>query len=270
MKTIGNIISKEKICHYVYTPDGLQPVEPFLSSEHSCEFCGGKKHIAYCSGMVGGFAQFTWFCTERNCRAYAGLFDDQSSPSTKKPERALEWADLCEISGIGDLFYDVTFEKVNQSNEKLDYMRRFVANPTGFIVMQGAKGCGKTYSAMGMCELFTRTNPHCMFMTQKKLLNDWHDSHRWTEQNPLNVALKTTQLLVIDDFGMTDLSKDFLSFFMDLIDTRMQWKRRGTVITTNLTKGHLMHVCGDAICDRLRTGVTLQFLGDSRREETII
>lgn len=270
MRTIGKIISKEKVCHYVYTPDGFVKISPFVESDHTCVFCGGKNHITYGLTVANGIVEHAWICKERICRAYAGLFDDSTSPSTKNPERALEWAKLCEISGIGDLFYDVTFENVQQSDAKLDYMRRFVANPTGFIVMQGDKGCGKTYSAMGMCELFTRTSPHCMFMTQKKLLNDWHESHRWDSATPLDAALKTTQLLVIDDFGMTDISKDFLSFFMDLIDTRMQWKKRGTVITTNLDNEHLVRMCGDAICDRLNTGVTLKFVGNSRRETTII
>lgn len=41
------------------------------------------------------------------------------APHKKKLLRPL----FCEINGIGDLYHDLTFEKVEQSQAKIDYMK---------------------------------------------------------------------------------------------------------------------------------------------------
>jgi DNA replication protein DnaC len=75
--------------------------------------------------------------------------------------------------------------------------------------------------------------------------------------------------LIVDDFGTNEPSDKFMGFFMDLINSRMQWEKRGTVITTNLDEKKLGQFCGDALSDRLNTGTLLIFEGKTRRREII-
>jgi DNA replication protein DnaC len=70
---------------------------------------------------------------------------------------------------------------------------------------------------------------------------------------------------VIDDFGTAEMSPGFMSFFMDLINTRMQWSNRGTIITTNLNDTKFSEYCGEALADRINTGQLFEFKGKSKR-----
>jgi DNA replication protein DnaC len=173
-------------------------------------------------------------------------------------------------NNMGDSCHDVRFEKVNQSQGKVDYMRKFAETPRSIILMQGSKGLGKTYSAMAICELYTRTRNSAMFMTQKQMLDRWMETFKADKYDGFIDKVKTIEILVIDDFGTGELSKGFLSFFMDIINTRMQWTNRGTVITTNLDNSKIGGFCGDALTDRLNTGQKFEFSGESRRNITIL
>ncbi len=83
-------------------------------------------------------------------------------------------------------------------------------------------------------------------------------------------SLKTCKLLVIDDFGTGDIPENFMTFFMDLINTRTQWTDRGTIITTNLDNKTLGIKCGEALANRLTTGQQFKFEGASRRNKVIL
>jgi DNA replication protein DnaC len=95
---------------------------------------------------------------------------------------------------------------------------------------------------------------------------DWLNSFACGLAFPYVPSLKSCNLLIIDDFGTAEMSKDFLAFFMELIDYRMQWKKRGTVITTNLNDDKLIEFCGEPMCDRFNTGQTFIFEGKTRRK----
>ncbi len=126
--------------------------------------------------------------------------------------------------------------------------------------MRGDTGTGKTYAAMGLCELYTRTKPYCFFTDCEQM------NAKWLE-NPTDYynKLNNVEFLVIDDFGTGNLAPGFMKFFFGLMNKRMQWTNKKTVITTNLNDNGLVEVCGDALADRLRTGVKMNFIGKSRR-----
>jgi DNA replication protein DnaC len=186
------------------------------------------------------------------------------------PKRALEWPLFCEISGIGDLHYGVKFENIQQSAGKVDYLLKFAAKPYGIIFMQGEPGTGKTFASMAVCELFTRKNTSCIFTTQKQMLNNWLDTFKSDRVSNYIERVSNCNLLVLDDFGVGDVSPGFMSFFMDLINTRMQWSDRGTIITTNLDAKTFAVFCGEALSDRINTGQQFVFKGKTRRTQTVL
>jgi DNA replication protein DnaC len=132
--------------------------------------------------------------------------------------------------------------------------------------MQGSSGSGKTYASMGVCELFTRTQTSAIFTTQTKMLSNWLADEGMFYIN----RVEDTNLLVVDDFGTGEVTPGFMKFFLDLINTRMQWSTRGTIISTNLSDKDLADYCGSALNDRIKTGQKMLFNEKTRRKQIIL
>lgn len=259
--------SDHKIVHFIASSKGYIPVDPpRMSNEIHCPFCGCEN--GYAPLVDVGGENRVWVCgssCSRSILPRGGVATSIQTPSV----RALEWHLFCEINGIGDEHYDVRFENINQSEGKLAYMLKFASAPRGIILMQGDPGTGKTYAAMGICEMFTRKSKAAVFTTQKQMSNNWLNSFKDPLNNYVN-SVSCVPLLVIDDFGTGEPNPKFLEFFMDVINTRIQWKSRGTVITTNITPDKFALFCGRALSDRINTGQIFQFSGKTRRKQTIL
>ncbi len=256
---------KPILCKYVTLEAGATLLKtPSMSNEMDCPLCHGKNHYTpFFDPKIS--KDRVWLCANTFCRVYSDLTLVSQYIPTNKPLRSIEWPLFCEMFGIGNLHHKVKFEDIRQSEGKISYMRNFVASPCNIILMHGTPGTGKTFSAMGMCELYTRKCVSCAFTTQRQLLDKWN-------QKSIEYIEKLTKisLLVVDDFGTMEPPPGFLSFFMDLINTRSQFDNRGTVITTNLMRGKndndlFAEYCGEALSDRIRTGQLFKFEGKSRR-----
>ncbi len=270
-KDIKNTMTEDKpiMCEYVSTPQGIIPLDsPVISTEKSCDWCLGTEH--YCPHIDPKTSPARiWLCANASCQVYTAPTDTNLYIESPKPKRELVWHEFCETNSIGDEYYDVRFENVKQSAGKVSYMLKFVTTPRGIILMRGDTGTGKTYAAMAMCELYTRKSKHCMFTTHRKMSNNWLLGQNDPMNKYLN-SINTTSLLVIDDFGTGEPNPKFLEFFMELINTRLQWTTRGTVITTNLDSNSMNDFCGPALVNRLLTGQQFEFKGESRRKKTIL
>lgn len=258
----------ERIVHFIATSKGYKPLDPPCKASEikCCPFCGEKSYFAFPSGE--NKEQYAWFCG-RNCEASRLPKVETGRDIPPKPRRALEWPLFCEISGIGDEYHDVKFEDIQQSKGKLDYMIKFARTPKGIILMTGDPGTGKTYACLGICEYFTRRWADCIFLSQKRMARLWLAGINNPYDNFLDKLIRTP-LLVIDDFATGEPNPKFLEFFMEVINSRIQWKERGTVITTNLDSNKFANFCGEALADRINTGQIMQFDGGSRRKKTIL
>lgn len=264
-KSVSNIDQENKLVHLFFSSEGYIAIDPpKWSCDLECPFCGGKEFFLY---MVDKERR-AWGC-KRIClgsKLNFGLSSISTPPTSK---RAIVWPLFCELNGIGDVHYDVRFENIQQNQKRIDFMLNFSTSPKGILVLRGDTGCGKTYAAMGMCEMFTRKNEFCVFTTQKTIEYTWN-IHKNDPMNKYLNSLNKTFLLVIDDFGIGEPDKKFLEFVMELINNRIQWTNRGTIITTNLKADKLNLFCGEALSDRLLTGKIINFEGNSRREKTIL
>lgn len=250
---------ENKLVHCYASSEGYKLIDPpVFAQDFECPFCGNKEYLLW---MVDKETR-AWMCS-RICSLSKLPKEGGSGYVVPLPVRAVPWSSWCEINGIGDMLHDVRFEKIEQSKGKVDYLLKFANNPCGIILMQGSKGLGKTYASLGVCELYTRRSVHCMFMTQRQMYEQWLS----TFKVDTNFCSKVTNvpLLVVDDFGTGAMSPDFMTFFMELINTRMQWSNRGTIISTNLNDEMLGKYCGNALMDRLNTGQKFIFEGKTRR-----
>ncbi len=264
--------SEGKIVHMIAVLGGWKKLDnPIMSTDLQCLICGNHGHYTPLIDPAKG-KERVWICMDGLCASNNVKKSTPCGyiPSTSK--RGLEWAEFIDLNGIGDVYDDVLFENVKQADAKISYMLKFANDPKGIILMRGDPGTGKTYAALAICEMFTRKNSSLLFISQKQLAQQWQDAFK-NGTEPLGsyiqrVANRT--LLVIDDFGTGEVPPGFMSFFMDIINTRLQWRSRGTVITTNLNGPDLNSLCGEALMDRLMTGQTMEFKGTTRRKKTIL
>lgn len=253
------------IVHYYATNEGYKPLDPpRMAKEMRCPFCGTDQHYTWL--LPNG--QRSWLCG-RVCSLSRLKKTEGGTLGIPPMRNGLEWPLFCDLNGIGDIHYDVCFEKINQSAEKLSFLRCFAERPQGVIVMRGPAGTGKTYACMGLCELFTRQHRDAMFFTQISMMNKWVATFSEETPSGFKNKVEATTLLVIDDFGTREPSGGFLGWFMDVIDSRMQWTNRGTVINTNLLPEKMAAFCGEALSDRLKTSQLFVFSGKSRRAAPI-
>lgn len=238
---------------------------PTISTEMACPLCGCKEFFTCMAQMFEGDTRKAWCCAEPSCLAYRASTYKGATNIQPIPRSTITWANLCEIWGLGDLMQQVRFENIQQNDAKLKFLAKFAASPKGIAFFTGEPGTGKTYAALGVCEYFCRSDSSCWFTSGKKMIEDWIKSKDGT----YNEKMREIKLLVIDDFATGELNSSFLAFFMDLISHRMQWSKKGTIITTNLESQKILEICGKALVDRLTTGQTLLFKDQSRRKPII-
>jgi len=255
-----------QLVHCYMSAWGYLPINPpVYAQDFKCPYCEETRYFLYRVDKE----TMAWGCG-RVCEASKLKKQGTCGDTPVTPQRALLWPLFCEINGIGDVHHDVRFENVHQTKGKLDYMLKFATKPKGIILMRGDPGCGKTYASLAICEFFTRKDTDCIFTTQKQMAANWLDTFKADKVSGYIPRVNNTSLLVVDDFGTADMPSGFMSFFMDLINTRMQWTNRGTVITTNLAVEKFNQFCGEALTDRIMTGQVFEFKGKSRRETTLL
>jgi hypothetical protein len=261
---------KNVSCTYTNSPFGIIPLQkPILSKEKICEYCEGKDHIAVFL-EPSKCADYVWLCINPDCLAFEAKTMPRQYQPTPKTFRALEWPKFCEMSELGDLCLNIRFEDIVQSEGKIEYMKKFLARPQGIILMRGDKGTGKTFSSLGMCEFYTRKSISVIFLTQKQMLKKWVQSITDKELNTFQDKVKNIELLVIDDFGIGEVPPGFMSYFMDLINTRNQWSNRGTVVSTNLSGEDFTKYCGEALSDRFTTGQIFHYESSTSRRHKMV
>ena len=272
MKKLSDLLSspsvekKPRLIHFITGWNGLELLEnATLSTEISCPLCSGIDHYVIAMNLNID-PRLVWICANDVCVRSRKKLPKAATITQPPVKRSILWPSWCEINHVGDVYHDLTFDQIKQPTKKIEEIYKFATKPFGVLLMQGSPGSGKTFACLGMCELFTRTNPSCVFFTQKKMFQDWLQSFQNELFKKTISSLYNCNLLIIDDFGTGEPSPGFMSFFMDLIDNRMQWKNKGTVITTNLDMKKFSVFCGEALSDRVNTGVFLKMDEKSRRK----
>lgn len=271
--SIGKIVTKKvnepKIVHHIAVIGGWKKLDkPTLSSELECLICKGKQHTTWSVDLNN--PENVWFCNNSGCAVISQENCRKATTTQVTQRRAFLWPLFCEMNGVGDRAHDISFEKIEQSIAKLDFLKKFITNPEGIIFMQGKPGLGKTYCALGVCEFMTRLHSDVYFTTHRELFQKWLENNNTQRYENYFRKIKEAILVVIDDFGVCEPSPGFMSFFMDLINSRRESRNRGTIITTNIDKKILSEICGDSLMDRLNTGQQFKFEGESRRKKTIL
>lgn len=272
MKTLQNqtqnflSLDRGVICHHVFTPHGIMPLEkPIFSREYVCEFCGCTQGYTPIVDIEISNEK-AWLCGNRICDVNTAIKNKKRVSTTPAPPKCSPWALFCEKNGLPDQYSKITFEKVDQPLELVTTFKKFARQPTGILIFMGSPGTGKTFCSVAIAELFCRFRSDVFFTSQKKLHDMWIES--FNEQNNINLKyrLEEVGLLIIDDFATKIKSDTFYTLLFDLIDTRMHWSNKGTLLTTNLCIEDFNEFCGEPLMDRFRTANIIKFSSSSKRK----
>jgi DNA replication protein DnaC len=165
------------------------------------------------------------------------------------------------------LNYD-PFAECNQSEESLNIFRKFSKDLSGFMLLAGKNGTGKSFAARCIMDASgIYDSDFKMFITQAQLNLKWQKQIAdWGETNFLLQQVIQTQLLVLDDIGTRTPTDSFMDFLYAIVDLRYN-RRCATIITTNLNSKDMRARFGDAFVSRVASGIVLKFEGNDRRFE---
>ena len=159
------------------------------------------------------------------------------------------------------------------SEQAIEDLQSFIANPSGFVLLTGENGRGKSYAAMQVYEKLTPfrlpayDHDKAWFVSQANLNMQFSEANEiyGTAIGLLKKAY-ASKLLVLDDLGTRPPSVAFMDFLYALVDHRYNEKdSKGTIITTNLGASQIRENFGDPIFSRICSGRNYVITGEDRR-----
>ena len=269
MKTLNSLVGlpdtpKECMVTWISHHFTLVPIAPTPASEVRCLECGGSKGLTpFLDPTID--ASRVWFCTS-GCKSRIPQHPlKKADGQAIKSSGSKEWIKFMDDCHVGDLYEEVTFKGILQPDSALEMLRQFAEKPSGILTIFGTPGGGKTYAALGTAELAMQTDPRVKFYTAIDLASKW-SGRMQNGQHSLAEDLKKTRLLIIDDIGQGSVKPLLLDLLFEVLSYRIQWKEKGTILTTNLEPDKLMQILGEAMTDRIRTQKWLELFGKSRRK----
>lgn len=220
----------------------------------------------YCNGRIGfklslGQNQNVWSCLDPKCLKF-------------KRKRRQE-----RISNVGQYHmrfedFDVPHTHLNANlndcslkRGEIEELKRFALKPDKFVLFGGSTGTGKTWTAVSVARyFFDNGGKSCRFVNANDLFDTWLASE--TKESLKNKYICPV-LLILDDIGIRAPSEAFLGFLYSIINARMNTPNCGTIITTNLNGEKLLSSLGEAIYDRIDSGLAFKFEGKSKRKHRI-
>lgn len=170
--------------------------------------------------------------------------------------------------GVPENLIHATFKNFRPKDEveagHVEVVRRFCDGRTGFLILSGSYGTGKTHLAVAALRRFGGG----WLVKQATLLRLLRATYGDRDaEDPIEKA-QSTLLLVLDDVGLSGGGKDELPMLHEILDCR-HGGRLPTIITTNLPFEKLSSVLGERVADRLRESTfrVLNFAGSSHRRD---
>lgn len=170
-------------------------------------------------------------------------------------------------AGVPTEFINATVDNWKPRDEKeesiLRRVKAFLKKRSGFLVMLGNKGTGKTHLACGIIEHFRRG----VIITQSTLLYQLRESYGRNNSTNIIERCKKAPVLVIDEMGLSVGGKDELPMIHEILSYRHS-EILPTVLAGNIQAAEMFSVIGERMVDRLQQSLfcePLIFAGASNR-----
>lgn len=165
----------------------------------------------------------------------------------RQEERAARRLQRMQRISALDLLHDMTFdtfiaeppgltrEKAHNLRMAFDTCRDYAQHPSGWLVLSGGYGCGKTHLAAAIAHARLEQGQPALFMVAPDLLDHLRSTfapNSETSYDQLFEELKSTPLLILDDLGAQSNTAWAQEKFFQLLNYRYT-AQLPTAITTN-------------------------------------
>lgn len=195
-----------------------------------------------------------------------------TSRDNRKVQNLLRQAKLRQQACVEDVQYEAA-RQLNKS-QFLSLARADFIRHKQNLLITGPTGCGKSYLACAVGHQACRQGLSVRYLRMPRFLEELTLAHADGSYSTVLLQLLKTDLLILDDFGLTPLSTLQRHDVFNLIEDRHQVK--STLITSQLPIKHWHEYIGeptlaDAILDRLlEQAHRLELKGGSLRKPKMI
>ncbi|HEV2210216.1 MAG TPA: ATP-binding protein [Verrucomicrobiae bacterium] len=236
-------------------------LKAFVASQPAAKACSRHPEMARALDL-----ELTRYWTNYHRTFTAGY---APCPLCVEEREEMELRERLHGQGVPKNLLRATFENWKPHNKaekaNLAAVREFAETVrTGFLILTGDVGTGKTHLAVSSMRLFK----HPFLIRQNLLLLRLRDTYRNRDARDPIADCKKAELLVLDELGLSGGGRDELPMLHEIIDYR-HGEQQPTIITSNLTWGELKTALGERIADRLAESAfkVLTFGGASHRPE---
>ena len=139
------------------------------------------------------------------------------------------------------------------------------------VFITGPTGIGKSYLACALAQKACREGYSALYLRLPKLFSDLSLAKGDGRYGRLLAGFAQTDLVILDDFGLSKLNKEQQRDFLEIIEDRCEM--RSTLITSQLPVSHWHELMGDptladAILDRIvHNAYQINMKGESMRKK---
>lgn len=191
-----------------------------------------------------------------------------TSRQNKRCKRLITQSDMKMAACIEDLNYDPRRKLDKQLIMRL-YEGTWIAKNHNLLIT-GKTGAGKSYLACAMGTMACRRNYSVKYYRLPRLLTDLSMSKQEATYNRILSSLKKCNFLILDDFGLSQISHNDSRDILEVVEERMN--SGSTLITSQLPVAEWYNIFedpthADAILDRIvHNSYTIEIDGPSMRD----
>lgn len=189
-----------------------------------CPSCGGKEWLRKDPNAAPGQPDFGKIVPCPNC--YAQVLEER---------KRQEFLQLSGLDGFGNLTFDSFDASVEGVEDAFRLAREFAANPSGWLILTGSYGCGKTHLAAAVANEIKTGLYFAVVPDLLDYLRAAFDPNRSAGDSGYDERFEMVRnipVLILDDLGTENQSIWVKQAMFQLINHRYN-KRLPTVITTN-------------------------------------
>ena len=256
--TLGNngylsvpMLEDEDMVTFVSWPGVDFDIPPTKTSELECPACHGK-NIAklLCCHHREQKGAFCLSCCQEH--RYPRIKEEQGVPEKK----AL-------LVGLPTEFMGATLEGIDDKPQAfINAVKAYADNPSGYFLMAGLAGVGKTYAAAAIMKNIEEKGKETRYIESMELYQEWLEVA--PKYLHLLNMLQSIYFLIIDDFGHKSSSESY-NEFLHMLFSKRKSTQKPTVIITNLTSEKMAENTKSAIYSRVTSNIILKLEGKDRR-----